>query len=98
MEKRQLLWDITNMSKYFKVVCQEEENRLFSVVPHDKGQWALSGTQKVPFEHEEKNLYFAGDRALEKASQRGCGISLETFNTHLGVILCNLLQENQVTP
>lgn len=54
MEKRQLLWDITNMSKYFKVVCQEEENRLFSVVPHDKGQWALSGTQKVPFEHEEK--------------------------------------------
>ncbi|KAF4799755.1 hypothetical protein TURU_051743 [Turdus rufiventris] len=25
-------------------------------------------------------------------------LSLETFNTHLGVILCNLLQEKQVTP
>lgn len=35
MEKRQLRWDITNMSKYFKGVCQEEGNRLFSVVPSD---------------------------------------------------------------
>jgi len=42
----------------------------------DKGQQAEAETQAVPFEHEEKHLYFENNRALEKAVQRGCVASL----------------------
>ena len=41
----------------------------------DKGQWAQTEAEEVPAEHEEELLPSEGDRALEQASQRGCGVS-----------------------
>jgi len=36
----------------------------------NKGQWAQTGTQKVPYKHEEELLYCEGDRVLlEQAAQ-----------------------------
>lgn len=40
----------------------------------DKGQWAQSEMQKVPVSMWWKISLLWGDRALEKASQRGCGV------------------------
>ena len=41
----------------------------------DKGQWAQTGAQEVPSEHEEELLPSEGDGALEQAAQGGCGVS-----------------------
>ena len=41
----------------------------------DKGHWAQTEELEVPAEHEEELLYFEGDRELEQAAQRGCGVS-----------------------
>ena len=56
---------------------QVDGARPFSVVPSDRtrGNQNKLGTQEVPYEHEEKLLYFECDRALEQAAQRGCGVS-----------------------
>ena len=41
----------------------------------DKGQRAQTEAQEVPSEHEEELVHSEGDRALEQAAQRGCGVS-----------------------
>lgn len=38
-------------------------------------QQAQSGTQEVPLEHENEDLYFKVNRALRQGAQRGCGVS-----------------------
>ncbi|RMC02836.1 hypothetical protein DUI87_20027 [Hirundo rustica rustica] len=95
MEKRQLRWDITNMSKYFKGVCQEEGNRLFSVVPSDKTRGNGHKREHTPFEYEGK-FFTVQVTELQKRLPREDveSLSLERFKTHLDVILCNLLQVN----
>ena len=51
----------------------------------DKGQWAQTGTQEVPYKHEEKLIYCEGDRALGQAAQRDCGVPFsEDFQNPLG--------------
>ena len=44
------------------------------MVPSNKGQQAQTEEYEVPAEHEEL-LHSEGDRALEQATQRGCGVS-----------------------
>jgi len=41
----------------------------------DKGQRAPTEAEEVPSEHEEELLPSEGDRALERAVQRGYGVS-----------------------
>ena len=38
------------------------------------GQWAQTGTQEVPYKHEE-NLHFEVDKALEQVAHTDCGVS-----------------------
>ena len=65
-----------NNFKYLKGRCQEDGAGLFSVVSNNRTrQWAQTRTLKVASEHEEKLFYCEGDRALEQAAQRGCGVS-----------------------
>lgn len=40
--------------------------------------------------YEKKLFDGEGDRPLEQAAQRGYGVSLEIYKTHLYVILCNM--------
>lgn len=51
--------------------------RIFPVVLSNKTrrQQAETDAQKVPSEPEEE-IYFAGDCALAKSAQKGCGVSL----------------------
>jgi len=37
-------------------------------------QGTLARTRHAPYEHEEKLVYFKGDRGLEQVTQRNCGI------------------------
>ena len=46
-----------------------------SVVTSNKGQWAQTEAQEVPYECEEEVLCFEGNRALEQAAQSSCGLS-----------------------
>jgi len=41
----------------------------------DKGQWAQTGAEEVPSEHEEELLPSEGDGAPAQAAQGGCGVS-----------------------
>jgi len=55
----------------------ESSNRWGQVISTswDKGKQAQTGMWEVPHECEKALLYFARDRTLKQAVQRGCGVS-----------------------
>ncbi|GAB0181871.1 hypothetical protein GRJ2_000652400 [Grus japonensis] len=96
LEKRRLRGDLINAYQYLKGGCQEDGARLFSMVPSDRtrgnGQWAQTGTEEVPTQHEEKLLHSEGDRHCNRLPREVVeSPSLEIFRTCLATILCNLL-------
>nr|XP_047909708.1 uncharacterized protein LOC125180947 [Anser cygnoides]XP_047909709.1 uncharacterized protein LOC125180947 [Anser cygnoides]XP_047909710.1 uncharacterized protein LOC125180947 [Anser cygnoides]XP_047909711.1 uncharacterized protein LOC125180947 [Anser cygnoides] len=55
-------------------------------------QWAQTGAQEAPSEHQEALLCCAGARALAQVAHRGCGVSsLEISQSHLDIGLGPLL-------
>jgi len=85
-----LAGDLLNVYEYLKGRCQEDEAKLFSVVPSDR----TSGNR-----HKLKDRKFHLN--LEGQSTGiGCpggfveSLSLEIFKIRLGAVLCSLLQVN----
>ncbi|PKU37082.1 hypothetical protein llap_12610 [Limosa lapponica baueri] len=96
-EKRRPRGDLFNAYQYLRSGCQEDRARIFhGVQRQDKEQRAQARTQEIPCQHEEKLLYFEGDRALGQAGQREVVESpcLEILKTCLDGFLCDFLQVN----
>ena len=95
-KKRRLRRDITNAYKYLKgeVPIQEDGTRLFSVVPSDRTRGNGEKLQHKKFLLSIRKTFFTL-RVTEhwhRLPREAVGFpSLETFKTHPGVTLCNLL-------
>jgi len=70
--KRRLGGDLVNDYKYLEGAYQVDGARQFSVVLRDWTR-AQTGTEEFPSEHKKEFLYLEDYRALEQATQRGCG-------------------------
>lgn len=76
MEKRSLR--VSDTCKYQKGGCKGDEVRLSLVElrARKRREWTQSGTEVVPFEHQETLLCCAGDQALAQFSLRDYGVSI----------------------
>lgn len=60
--------------------------------PVPEQDWAQTGTQEFPSDHQEALLYCVGDGALVQTVHRACGaLSLEIFKRCFDKILVTLL-------
>jgi len=77
LKKRRLREDLINAYKYLKGGCQENEARLFSVVPSDRAKDNRHKPKHRKFHLNMRKNFFTlrVNRALEQAAQRGCGVS-----------------------
>ena len=92
--KRRLRRDLITVYKYLKCRSQVGEASLFSVVHSDRTKDTVQNTEYMKFHTDRRNNFYAvtkGDKALEQAAQRGCGISFSgDVQDHLDVFLCKL--------
>ena len=75
LKERRLRGDLINADKDLQGGCQEDGARLFSVVPSDGTRGNEHTLKYRKLQLDMKKNFFEGDRALEQAAQRGCGVS-----------------------
>jgi len=75
LQKRRLRWDLTNAYKYLKGGCQEDGDKLLSVVPSDRKRGNEYKMKPRKMHLNIRKNFSEGDRALEDAAQRRCGVS-----------------------
>lgn len=51
-------WDLINVYKYLKAVCQGDSQTLLTVTQRQDEQWTGSEIEEVPSEHHETFFFF----------------------------------------
>ena len=76
LEEKRLRRDLINVYKHLEGESQEDWARLFSAVPSDRARGNGHKLQHRKFHLHMRENCFEGDKALEQAAQRACGVSL----------------------